>query len=173
MQSVLAFVLTLCLGTAFAAAAEPVKIAFEDTGNTGRSVAAEVIARSAIQDKHLAVAVIGRAVDRDPFDVSPEANMATLLHQHGMDVTGHVAAQLDASDVKHADVILTMTAKHKATVIAMFPDAAAKTFTIAEYATGNPADVVDAYGKPMDVYEQVYSQISGYMPAVLEKAAHR
>jgi protein-tyrosine phosphatase len=90
-----------------------------------------------------------------------------------MDVAGHVAAQLDANDVKHADLILTMTAKHKATVLAMFPGAAAKTFTLAEYVTGNPADVVDAYGKPMDVYEQVYAQIAGYMPAALEKASHK
>jgi protein-tyrosine phosphatase len=173
MKSIRILVLAVCLGAHFAAAAEPEKIAFVDTGNTGRSVAAEAIARSAIHDQHLAVAVIGRAVDRDPFDVSPEPNMASLLSQHGMDVAGHVAAQLDANDVKHADLILTMTAKHKATVIAMFPDAAAKTFTLAEYATGNPADVVDAYGKPMDVYQQVYAQITGYMPAALEKATHK
>jgi protein-tyrosine phosphatase len=173
MKSLLALILSLALSAQLALAAEPAKIAFVDTGNTGRSVAAEALARAIIQDKHLAIAVIGRAVDLDPFDLSPEPNMATLLSQHGIDVRTHIAAQLGAQDIKHADLILTMTAKHKATVIALFPDAAPKTFTIAEYATGTQADVVDAYGKPMDVYEQVYSQIDGYLPTALEKATHK
>jgi len=78
--------------------------------------------------------------------------------------------QLSPQDVKHANVILTATARHKAGVIAAYPAAADKTFTISEYVTGTNTDVVDAYGKPMPVYEQVLQQIDGYMPQVLERA---
>ncbi len=158
------------LASPLARAAEPVKIAFVDTGNTGRSVTAEALADAAIAQRHLHVAIISRAVDMDPFDVMPEAFAAQLLAKRGIDVSAHHAAQITANDVKHADVILTMTAKHKATVIALFPDAAAKTFTMSEYAAGKSDDVVDAYGKPVEVYQQVLSQIDGYMPAVLDKA---
>jgi len=67
----------------------------------------------------------------------------------------------------------SMTAKHRDRVVAQFPDAAAKTFTIADYATGKPSDVADAYGKPIDVYQQVFEQISLYIPVVLEKSARK
>jgi protein-tyrosine phosphatase len=66
-----------------------------------------------------------------------------------------------------------MTARHRDRVIAEVPDAAAKTFTIADYATGQPSDVVDAYGKPMEVYQQVFDQISLYIPLVLEKSVRK
>ena len=151
----------------------PVKIAFVDTGNTGRSVTAEALANALAGAKNLPVAVIGRAVDMDPFDVHPEANAAAILQTHGIDVSRHVAAQLTANDVRHADVIITMTAKHKATVTAQFPEVQAKVFTIAEYATGQSVDVVDAYGKPMEVYEATFKQIDGYMAAVLDKATRK
>jgi protein-tyrosine phosphatase len=175
VKTLIVAVLVICLMPFAdpARANEPVKIAFVDTGNTGRSVTAEALADAIIHDQQLHIAVISRAVDLDPFFIKPEANAATLLMQHGIDVSAHRAAQLDANDVRHADLIITMTAKHKDRVIALFPDAGAKTFTIAEYATGTPSDVVDAYGKPMDVYEQVFEQISGYMPVVLDKSSRK
>ena len=170
MKRVFALVAACVLSVA-AHAEEPKKIAFVDTGNTGRSVTMEALAGQYIAEHHLHAAVISRAFDVDPFGVEPEANAATLLKQHGLDVSAHRAAQLTAQDVKHADVILTATAKHKAGVIGLYPDAAPKTFTISEYVTGTSTDVVDAYGKPMPVYEQVFEQINGYIPSALEKAA--
>ena len=161
----------LCAGSVHAE--DPRKIAFVDTGNTGRSVTAEALAAASARELKLPVAVIGRGVDQDPFDLKPEPNAELLLLQHGIDVSTHRAAQLTAADVKHADVVLTMTAKHKATVVGLFPDAKDKVFTLAEYATGETAAVVDAYGKPMAVYEKVYGQIAGYLPAALERAMRR
>jgi protein-tyrosine phosphatase len=175
MKTLIVAALVICLMPLAdpARADEPVKIAFVDTGNTGRSVTAEALAAAMIDDEHLHIAVISRAVDLDPFSIRPEANAATLLMEHGIDVSAHRAAQLDANDVRHADLIITMTEKHRDRVIAQFPEAAAKTFTIADYATGKPGDVVDAYGKPMDVYQQVFEQISQYIPVVLEKSARK
>jgi protein-tyrosine phosphatase len=154
-------------------AEEPRKIAFVDTGNTGRSVTAEALANAYIKDNKLYVAVISRAVDMDPFDVEPEANVVTLLRKRGLDVSAHRAVQLTPNDVRHADVILTMTGKHKAKVIELYPDSAAKTFTLSEYATGALADVADAYGKPMDVYVEMVKQVDGYVPAILTKAVKK
>lgn len=151
-------------------ASEPAKIAFVDTGNTGRSLTAEAIASQIISAKTLHVAVISRAVDMDPFDVSPETNAAVILKKNGMDVGAHRAAQLTVNDIHHADVILCMTAKHRDKVIAAFPEAKDKTFILAEYATGKATDVDDAYGKPMEVYEAMFAQVSGYVPAAIDKA---
>src|SRR5579871_3415985 len=91
-----------------ARAADPVKLAFVDTGNTGRSVTAEALAKVEIAKAHLSIAVISRAVDQDPYETAPEPNVVTLLSARGIDVSAHRAAQLTANDVRHSDVILTM-----------------------------------------------------------------
>ena len=153
-------------------AAEPVKIAFVDTGNTGRSVTAEAIATQFIAKQKLHVAVISRAVDMDPYDTAPEKNAATLLRQHGMDVSAHRAAQITANDVRHSDVLLTLTEKHRNKVIEQFPDAQSKTFVLGEYATGKPEDVPDAWGKPMPVYESMYAQVSRFVPLAVNRAVN-
>ena len=132
---------------------------------------AEALAIALIHEKGLAIQVISRAFDLNPYNIEPEANAALPLKQRGIDVSAHRAAQLTIQDVRHSDLILTATEKHKLGVTAQFPEAAGKTFTMSEYATGKTNDIVDAYGQPMEVYEQVFRQISLYLPAVLEKAA--
>jgi len=154
-----------------AEAADPARIAFVDTGNTGRSLMAEALAKAVIAEKHLNIQVISRALDYNPYNTEPEPNAAKLLLEHGIDVSAHRAAPLTPQDIRHSNLILTATAKHKAGIIDAFPEAAAKTFTMSEYVTGATTDVVDAYGKPMEVYEQVFGQINAYIPAVLDKAA--
>ena len=160
----------LALASLAASAAEPLKIAFVDTGNTGRSVTAEALAGARIRELSLPLAVISRAVDADPFDDKPEPNAAALLLRRGLDVSAHRAVQISGNDTRHADLILTMTAKHKAKVVALYPDAAPKTFTLAEYAAGESHDIADAWGKPMAVYEQMFAEVDRYVPLALAKA---
>jgi protein-tyrosine phosphatase len=167
------FALALVFGLAAALPVrgeEPRKIAFVDTGNTGRSVSAEALANVLIGKGGLHAAVISRAVDMDPFDVHPEANVVILLRERGIDVSSHIAAQLTANDVRHADLVLTMTTKHKAKVLESFPEARDKTFVLADYATGEAVDVPDAWGKPMEVYQAMLHQLDQYVPAALAKA---
>jgi len=152
-------------------AAEPVKLAFVDTGNTGRSVTAEALANERIAKDHLPIAVISRALDQDPYAAKPEANAAALLKERGIDVSAHRATQITDNDVRHSDVILTMTKAHKEKLIALFPEAKDKTFTIADYAAGKPDDVADAFGKPMDFYRGMVKQVEAYLGPALAKAA--
>jgi protein-tyrosine phosphatase len=152
-------------------AAEPVKLAFVDTGNTGRSVTAEALANARIARDHLPVLVISRALDQDPYDVRPETNAATLLSERGIDVAAHRATQLTENDVRHSDVILTMTAAHKEKLLAQFPGAQGKTFTLADYAHEGSEDVEDAFGKPMEVYRAMIKQVETYLGPALTRAA--
>jgi protein-tyrosine-phosphatase len=162
--------LALALSLTPGHAAEPVKLAFVDTGNTGRSVTAEALADQRIAKEHLPIAVISRALDQDPYAVKPEANAAALLKERGIDVAAHRATQITANDVRHSDLILTMTAAHRDKLIALFPEAKDKTFTIAEYALGKPDDVADAFGKPMDFYRGMVRQVESYLGPLLTKA---
>ncbi len=153
-----------------ATAAEPLKILFVDTGNTGRSLMAEVLSRDLIRRGGSFVAVISRGLDVDPFDEAAEVNAKTLMAQRGFDVSAHRARRLEAGDVAHADLILTMTGDHAAKLTAAYPQAKAKTFTLAGYATGVEAAIPDAWGKPMEAYVAVLAQLDRYLPLALTKA---
>jgi len=158
----------LCLASAHAT--DTRKIVFVDTGNTGRSVSAEAIANALIAKDGLPIAVISRAVDLNPFFVHPEANVVTILQARGIDVRSHLAAQITVNDVRHADLILTMTAKHKDRLLEMFPEARQKIYTLTEYATGTSQEIADAYGQSMEFYENMFRQLDTYVPLALEKA---
>lgn len=164
------FLLPLAAGL-FGTAAEPVKIAFVDTGNTGRSLMAQTLARALAARRALPIAIISRGLDVDPFDEAPEANAQALMAARGFDVAAHRARRLEAADIAHADLILTMTAAHAEKVAALYPEARPRTFTLAAYATGQDATIPDAWGKPMAAYTAVLDQLDLYLPLALAKAA--
>lgn len=161
---------TLFSFTSAASAEDATKILFIDTGNTGRSVTAEALAKKYIKEHNLYIVTLSRAVDLDPFYPMPEANVQTLLGAKGIDVSTHMGTQVSENDVRHAEVILTLTAKHKAKLLDLYPAIKDKVFTLAEYATGETKDVDDAYGKPMSVYEAMVAQVDGYVGKALNKA---
>jgi protein-tyrosine phosphatase len=131
---------------------------------------AEAIADQYIERHHKYVAVISRAVDKDPYDVKPEENGVILMRRRGIDMSAHRSARIDENDVRHSDVILTMTGKHKERVLAMYPQAAGKVFTLSEYATGQSTEIPDAWGKPIEFYEGVVATLDNLVPTALDKA---
>jgi protein-tyrosine phosphatase len=152
------------------AAGQPVRVAFVDTGNTGRSVAAEALARNLIATTGAPASVISRAVNLNPYNTTPEPNFVTLLQQRGVTVGDHTAVQLTQRDVSFSDLILTMTGAHKTWVLTNFPDSAGKVFTLAEYATGTNQDIADAFGQPIDFYQTVLDQLQPLVDAAITKA---
>jgi len=143
-------------------------ILFVCTGNTGRSVAAKAFARRAIAARGLSVTVCSRGVAVDPANVRPEPHLAMLLAVYGMDLSGHCAAVLTADDVRAADCILVMTAAHKRSVLGRFPDAGGKVWMLSEVAHGTEADVEDAFGSPICVYERLVEQLDTMVASALD-----
>jgi protein-tyrosine phosphatase len=167
--------LLLCLTLILAAvgvsaAGQPTRVAFVDTGNTGRSVAAEALARNLIAATGAPVSVISRAVNLNPYNTTPEPNFVTLLGQRGVTVGDHIAVQLSQRDVSFSDLILTMTGAHKTWVLTNFPDSVGKVFTLAEYATGTERDIADALGQPIEFYQTVLDQLQPLVDAAITKA---
>ena len=163
--------LTLLLAAVWVSAAgQPVRVAFVDTGNTGRSVAAEALARNLIATTGAPVSVISRAVNLNPYNTTPEPNFVTLLGQRGVTVGEHTAVQLTQRDVSFSDLILTMTGAHKTWVLTNFPDSVGKVFTLAEYATGTERDIADALGQPIEFYQTVLDQLQPLVDAAITKA---
>jgi protein-tyrosine phosphatase len=153
------------------AAERPVRIAFVDTGNTGRSITAEALAMALAAKDGLNIQAISRAVNLNPYNIHPEENFVTLLRQRGIDIAAHTAVQFGPQDAKFSDTILTMTGAHRDWVMEHFPEVREKVFVLGEYATGKPTEVLDAFGKPMDFYKTVLAQLDELVAAAVAKAA--
>jgi protein-tyrosine phosphatase len=167
----LAAALALVPALAWAAPPPPVRIAFVDTGNTGRSLMAETLARDLAALRGLDLRFISRGLEVDPWDEAPEANAATLMAERGLSVAGHVARPLEARDIAGADLILVMTPTHREKVLARAPEAAARVFLLSEWATGRAEPIPDAWGKPLAAYRAVLDQLDLFLPPALERAA--
>jgi protein-tyrosine phosphatase len=147
------------------------RILFVCTGNTGRSVAAEALARHKIAARGMALTVASRGVAVDPRNDRPEPHLATLLATRGIDISTHRATELTEADIRPADCILTMTAAHQRSVLDRFPGAAGKVHMLSQAARGTQQDVADAFGAPMATYERLVTQLDALVADTLDKLA--
>jgi protein arginine phosphatase len=80
----------------------------------------------------------------------------------------HQSRQLDQATVEWADLILTMTASHKAAIAQQYGPG--KVYTLKEF-TGETfdSDVVDPYGGSLAMYQQTYRELEKLIDKALEK----
>jgi len=127
-------------------------------------------------------------------EASPGAVAA--LARLGLDVTAHRAQALSRTLVEWADLILTMTRRHKETVTSLFPTVSAKVFTLKEFAGGenekqageddrapaaesakaespdagrNAFDVADPFGQDEATYNACAAEIDALLVDVAKK----
>ena len=62
-----------------------------------------------------------------------------------------------------------MSPSHSERILADYPEAASKVHLLAEFATGNPTEILDAYGQNAAFYDKVFKQISELIPLAMEK----
>ena len=129
-------------------------ILFVCTGNTCRSPMAEGVLKE--KTKTHTVSSAGLSV---LFPMPAAENAVRVMEERGIDITAHRARALTEETVREADLILTMTAGHRKILTALFPDAAEKTKTLAEYA-GAEEDVADPFGGSMETYRICADQIA-------------
>ncbi|WP_397419842.1 hypothetical protein [Phenylobacterium sp.] len=174
-RTLLAGALVFASASSAAAAPPPpaaaVRVAFVDTGNTGRSLMAEVLSRALAEQRGWPLKFISRGLDVDPWGEAPEVNAAALLAGRGLAVVGHRARSLEARDITGADLILVMTPTHREKVLALAPEAGPRLHLLSEWAVGVAEPIPDAWGKPMSAYQSVIAQLDRFLPLALERAA--
>jgi protein-tyrosine phosphatase len=117
------------------------------TGNVCRSPATERLLAARLADvPGLRVTSAGTAaLAGQPVDPP----VAELVRAAGGDPTGFAARQLQAADLRAADLVLVMTRRHRSAVVALEPSAVRRTFLLVELAT--LATAVAGAGWPADV----------------------
>jgi protein-tyrosine phosphatase len=140
-----------------------VMVLFICTGNTCRSPMAELLMRQRLarhkkcrpdelEDQGFIVRSAGISAGNGG---PPAAEAVVVMHEHGMDLSQHETQPLTDQLVRHADVILAMTAGHLQAIVNRWPNAADRTVLLLP----DQSDVADPIGTAVDDYRRCAEQI--------------
>ncbi len=143
------------------------------TGNTCRSPMAEVIMRQLIakklgctdaelEQRNVIVASAGIAA-APGCKPSPEA--VAVVKEKGLDLSRHESQPLTEKLVRHADLILTMTASHRHAILRRWPDASERIHTVRP----DGADINDPIGGSTAVYRSCAAEVENALKQRVEE----
>ncbi|WP_346355208.1 low molecular weight protein arginine phosphatase [Azotosporobacter soli] len=147
------------------------EIVFVCTGNICRSPMAETLLRNKIALAGLQDRLTVRSAGLAAPTGSPASEGAKkAMAKRGLTIDAHRATQMTLGLVDQADLVLTMTERHRLSILQAAPEAANKTWGLKEYA-GLLGDVEDPYGGSDAVYESCAAELEELLDAVWEKVS--
>lgn len=106
------------------------------------------------------------------WDGAPVSEGAYLVGlEHGLDLSGHRAQLLTRDVVKSADLILTMSAQHRARVVELGGED--KVRVLGEYVgrDESKAEVSDPFGSDLPAYRETYDELQELIGLVVSRVA--
>jgi len=143
-------------------------ILFVCTGNTCRSPMAQGLLDDMAKKRGLNLEVKSAGIFAlDGQRASEEA--VEVLKEEGIDISNYKANIIYEDLVEDADLILTMTKSHKEALLSKYDFLKGKVFTLKEYAYGIEEDVLDPFGKSVDVYRRTKEDIKKALEEIIKK----
>jgi protein-tyrosine phosphatase len=137
-------------------------ILFVCTGNTCRSSMAQALLEQMVAEQGIGEIVVQSAGIAAEPGAKASLFAEQALRELGIDLSKHRAQNITLELVDWADLILTMTRRHKQFVLDSFPSAAEKTFVLKEFLAGSGVD---------NQQEQVLHELHAAMAAKKEAFA--
>ncbi len=154
------------------------KIIFVCTGNTCRSVIAEMLFKKMIADK-ISSDPDGSGQLKDislsSAGIAPVPGMGSapgtvkVLAQEGIDASKHKAKKLSAADVKAASIVLVMEKRQKVEVKRIAGCCDDKIFALNSFSPEDDSDISDPFGHSVEIYIDCKNQIQKALDGLLDK----
>ena len=143
-------------------------ILFVCTGNTCRSPMAQGLLEDMARKKDLDIVV--RAAGGFALDGQRGSREAfQALKEEGIDIGHHRASMVHRDLVEESDLILTMSKSHKEALLLKYDFIEGKVFTLKEYAYGLEEDILDPFGRGIDVYRHTKEEIKDALEEIINK----
>jgi protein-tyrosine-phosphatase len=135
------------------------KLLFVCSGNTCRSPMAEGIAKVKFP-RRLSEDIEITSAGSSALEGLPASDLAVqVASEHGIDISQHKTRLLSRSLVKQADLIVTMSSKHKQTIGILEPSALEHTYLLTDFCDEADGDVPDPIGGDIHMYGQTFQII--------------
>jgi protein-tyrosine-phosphatase len=146
----------------------PKKILFICTDNSCRSPMAESVLKKLIQDNHWSLECSSAGLAA--FHRVPATHDAVeACREKGIDLSTHQSQPLSKALVLDSDLILTMTGKHRESIVRKMPELESKVSLLSDFAGQGIEDVEDPVGQSFEQYQKVFAQIEGYLLKAKDK----
>ncbi len=136
------------------------------TGNICRSPVAEALLRQRFPGRQIDSAGLGALVGE-----GAEPTARELAEREGLDLSAHVARQVDVGMLQSADLILVMSDGQRRAVTELYPAASGKTMLVTRW-TGE-GEVPDPYRKSRSAFEHVHRLLTQAADAWVGKLPDR